>query len=78
MPGTWLGRLKGKDRFDTIENWIILFIVLGALMLSVGIGLTAINPKGISAILAMSGSLLAFLSTVALIFTWLVKEFKGE
>ncbi len=78
MPGTWLGRLKGKGRYETVENWIIILIVFGALMLSVGMGLTAFNPKGISAILAMSGSLLAFLSTVALIFTWLVKEFKGD
>lgn len=78
MLGTWLGKLKGKDRLDTIENWTILLIAFGALMLSVGIGLSAINTRGISAILAMSGSLLAFLSTVALIFAWLVKEFKGE
>jgi hypothetical protein len=74
-----LPQLKGKDKYETAENFSILFIIIGAIILSSGIGLTIINPKGISAILAMFGSLIAFLSTVALIFVWLIKEiFGGE
>jgi hypothetical protein len=76
--GTWLGKLKGKDRFETAENYSILSILIGALILSLGIGLTIITPKGFPAILAMLGSLIAFVSTVALILVWLVKEFSGD
>ena len=73
-----LGMLKGKDKYETLENCSILFIVIGAAMLSSGIGLTVINPKGFSAILAMLGALVSFLSIVVLIFTWIVKELRGE
>lgn len=76
--GTWLGKLKGKDRFETAENYSILSILIGALILSLGIGLTIITPKGLPAILAMLGSLIAFVSTVVLILVWLVKEFSGD
>ena len=76
--GTWTGKLKGKDRVSTVENLSIVFIVFGALLLSVGMGMTALNPKGISAILAMLGGLIAFLSTLVLVFTWLIRELKGE
>lgn len=73
-----LGMLKGKDKFETLENFSILFIFLGALMLSSGIGLTIFNPKGISAILAMIGAFITFLSVVALIFIWLAKDMFGD
>jgi hypothetical protein len=67
----------GKDVFETVENWIILILIIGVVMLSIGIGLTIFTPKGLPAILAMMGSLISFLATVALIFTWLVKEVVG-
>ena len=77
MVGTWIGKLKGKDRFETLENYSILFIFIGAIILSAGIGLNILNPKGLSAMLSMFGSLLAFISTIALIVVWLLKEFKS-
>jgi len=70
--------LKGKDRYETAENYSISVIVVGAVMLSLGIGLTIFNTKGISAILAMMGALVSFVATVALIFVWLAKEIFGE
>ncbi|MDI6826003.1 MAG: hypothetical protein QMD36_02275 [Candidatus Aenigmarchaeota archaeon] len=70
--------LKSKNKYERAESYCIVFLLAGSIMLSAGIGLTVINPKGISAILAMLGSFIAFLSTVALIFTWLAKEFFGE
>lgn len=73
-----LDMLKGKDKYETAENYSILFIVVGAVVLSAGIGLTILNPKGISAIMAMLGSLMSFLATVALILIWLAKELFGE
>jgi len=77
VVGTWIGKLKGKDRFETLENYSILFIFIGAIILSAGIGLNILNPKGLSAMLSMFGSLLAFISTIALIVVWLLKEFKS-
>ena len=73
-----LPQLKGKDKYETAENYSILFIVIGAIILSSGMGLTALNPKGIYTILAMLGSFIAFLSTIALIFVWLAKEIFGS
>ena len=70
--------LKNKDRFVKTEGYCILVLIIGALVLSGGIGLSILNPKGISAILAMIGSVLSFVAVVALIFVWLIKEFKGE
>jgi hypothetical protein len=77
VVGTWIGKLKGKDRFETLENYSILFIFIGAIILSAGIGLNILNPKGLSAVLSMFGSLIAFVSTIALIIVWLLKEFKS-
>lgn len=66
--------LKAKSKYERYENLSILLIIVGACMLSLGIGLSIISPKGLSAILAMTGSFIAFVSTVALIFLWTVKE----
>ena len=70
--------LKTGNKYERIESYCILFLLTGSIILSAGIGLTVISPKGIPAILAMLGSLIAFLSTVALIFTWLIQELFGE
>jgi hypothetical protein len=67
--------LKGSDKYETTENCALAGVLVGALVLSSGIGLSALNTKGISAILAMMGSLIAFLSTVILIVVWIVKDF---
>lgn len=67
--------LKGSDKYETAENYSLLGVVIGAVLLSSGIGLTALSSQGISAILAMMGSLIAFLSTVILIFVWIWKSF---
>jgi len=69
--------LKGKDKYETLENYSIAFIILGVVMLVAGIGLTIITPKGIPTILAMLGSVVSFLATVALVFIWFAKEFRG-
>lgn len=69
--------LKGS-KYEKAESISIMALIVGAVMLSVGIGLSILNPKGISAILAMFGALTSFLATVALLFTWLLKELFGE
>jgi hypothetical protein len=70
--------LKSKDKYERAEGYCILILLAGALMFSAGVGLTIITTRGIPAILAMLGSLVSFLATVALIFTWLAKELFGE
>lgn len=73
-----LGMLKGKSKIDTAENISILSTVVGALLLSGGIALSAFNPQGFSTILAMGGAVIAFLSTLVLVFVWLAKEFFSD
>lgn len=69
-----LGMLKSKNKFERMEGLSIMAMLLGAFILSIGISLTIFNTKGISAVLAMSGALISFLATVALIGVWLLKE----
>ena len=71
-------KLKSKNKLERAEGFCILSIFVGAVVLSLGIGLSILNPKGISAIFAMLGSVLAFLSTLALIIVWLIKEWSSE
>jgi len=71
-------RLKGEDKFETLENYSIFLIVIGAFILAGGMGLTVISSKGISTVLMMLGSFISFLFTVALIFVLLVKEIFGD
>jgi hypothetical protein len=70
-----LGMLKGSDKYETAENYSLLGVLFGAVLLSSGIGFAALSSQGIPAILAMIGSLIAFLSTVILIFVWIAKSF---
>jgi len=71
-------KLKGKDKFETAENCSILGIVVGVIVLSFGFLLTIFNPKNLAAILLMLGSFLSFVSTVALVLVWFVKEILVE
>ena len=67
-------KLKGKNKFDTMENYSIAGVVVGALMFTAGIGMTAINTQGVSVVIVMIGALVSFLSSVALILSWLFKS----
>ena len=73
-----LGMLKSENRLVRMEGYFILVLILGAVMLSAGIGLSAWAQKGLPALLAMFGSLVAFIATIGLVLTWLVVEIKGE
>lgn len=75
--GTWQGKLKGKDRMETMENYSIFFIVIGALSLSFGIGLSVLTEK-VSVVFSVFGAWIVFISTVALIVNWVIKEFGSE
>ncbi|MEM5829249.1 MAG: hypothetical protein QW040_00635 [Candidatus Aenigmatarchaeota archaeon] len=70
-----IGKVKGKNKFETAENSSILGIVFGVGILFIGFLISIINPKGLAAILLMVGSFLSFISTVVLVLLWLLKEF---
>ncbi|MBI2542855.1 MAG: hypothetical protein HYW24_01595 [Candidatus Aenigmarchaeota archaeon] len=78
MMKQYLSRLKGKNKLETVENYSMMFIFIGAVVLSTGIGLSIINTKGLSAILAMLGALTTFVSTATLIVVWVIKEFNEK
>jgi len=73
-----LPRLKGKDKYETAENFSILFIFIGCITLAAGMVVAGFNPVGLGAVMTMMGTLVAFLATIALIFTWLIKEFHSD
>ena len=70
-----LGMLKGKNRYETMENCSIASLFAGALILSLGIGLSALSPSRAPAVLAMLGAFISFVSTIALIISWVLKEY---
>ena len=78
MQIKYLQKLKGKDKLETAENYSILFIFIGAVILSAGIGLNIISTTGFPTILAMLGALISFLSTIAMIAVWGLREFENE
>lgn len=69
--------IRGKDKFETVQNLTYILIIIGAFVFSIGVGLTIMTPKGLSVAIAMIGSFTLFISTVVLIFTWLAKELFG-
>ena len=71
-----LGMLKGSDFWNTLENYCIAGIILGAVAMSSGLGLSAVAAQGISAVLAMVGGFVMFISTAVMIFSWVIKEMK--
>ena len=73
-----LGKLKTKDKYETLENYSLLVIFASGVIMSLGIALTSISSASLPAIMSMLGGLAAFLGTVLLIFIWLIKEFRSE
>ncbi len=68
--------IKGeKPGFGELAEEILIgALILGALLLTTGIVLSAVAPKGLAALLAMSGALLSFLSLVFMVILWFGKE----
>jgi hypothetical protein len=74
-PGAILGRFKGKSRLEMAEYSSMLVLLGGALLMSVGMGLNIFSTTGIATVMAALGSAICFISTVALVVVWTVKEF---
>lgn len=74
--GICQGKMKGKDSLETAENFSILFILIGAVVLSVGIGLSIMSQR-MSFIISVAGAWTALIFTVVLIFVWVAREFRS-
>lgn len=74
--GMLKGRLRGRDKLETLENWSILIILLGGFLLSTGIASSIITTKGIPTVLAMSGSFISFVGIISLVLVWLIQELR--
>lgn len=73
-----LKNLRGKDRFETLENYSMVGVIVGALVFAGGVGLTTLSTKGFPAIVSMLGAVVAFCASVALVLIWLAKEIFGK
>jgi len=73
-----LPNIMGKNRYETVENFSILFIAIGSITLAVGMLVAGLNTVGLGPIMAMMGTLTAFLATVVLVYNWLIKEFSSD
>ncbi|MBU5689670.1 MAG: hypothetical protein QXM68_00890 [Candidatus Aenigmatarchaeota archaeon] len=73
-----LDMLKSKNKFERAEGYAIFSLLIFSLILSLGIGLTAITTKGLTAVIAMIGALGSFLSAVFLIGVWAWEEMTKE
>ncbi|MEM0480821.1 MAG: hypothetical protein QXQ14_01375 [Candidatus Aenigmatarchaeota archaeon] len=69
-----ISKIKGKNRLEFLENISILFIFLGAILISLALFLNAFGIKYFDAILAMSGSLIIFIFLFLLIIVIFIKE----
>ncbi len=78
MVSLSLSKLKGKDKLETAENYSILVIFVGAMILSLGIGINIISTRGISPIFSIFGALVSFIATISLIVVWIMREFEKE
>jgi len=71
-------KLKGSTQLETLENCSIAVIIVGAVIFSLGVGLSAISTTGISAFLTIFGSFVSFAATIFLILVWLLMEIKSD
>ena len=66
--------LHGHGKHEAVERYIILGIIIGVVLAGIGTAATAIDTRGVPAILAMVGSFITFIFTVILVFYWLVRR----
>ncbi len=65
--------LHGHNKYEMIERYMIIGIILGVLIAGIGIVSTIFETKGITTAIALVGSFITFVFTVILVFFWLVR-----
>ena len=66
------GLLQGADATETVERYIILGVVVGAVILGAGIAYSSVATQGLAGALALVGSFITFIFTVILVSYWFV------
>ncbi len=69
----WLKK-EPVSRGDVAEEALIITLAISVALLVIGLILSVWMPQGISAILAVFGALVSFLSIVGLIIIWFIRE----
>ncbi len=70
-------KIKGADKYETLENLSFVLMGLGILLVIVGFIFSSGSPNAVAGSAAIVGSFLFFAFLVALILTLFLKEVKG-
>ncbi|MBI4177059.1 MAG: hypothetical protein HY516_01720 [Candidatus Aenigmarchaeota archaeon] len=68
--------IKGEkpELSEAVEEGLTGTLVLGTVLLTTGIVLSAVAPRGLAPLMAMSGALLSFLSLISMVVLWFAKD----
>ena len=67
-------RIRGKDKFETMENFFIFLLLACSVLLSLFIGMAGIIPKGLPVVGIMISSFFIFISIISLVVIWVIRE----
>jgi uncharacterized YccA/Bax inhibitor family protein len=67
-------KIKGKDKLETAENFLILLLFVCSISLSIFIGISGVIPKGWPVVGIMMSSFFIFISIISLVVIWIIRE----
>jgi uncharacterized YccA/Bax inhibitor family protein len=67
-------KIKGKDKLETAENFLILLLFVCSISLSIFIGIAGVIPKGWPVVGIMISSFFIFISIISLVVIWIIRE----
>jgi len=67
-------KIKGKDKFETAENFFIFLLLICSISLSLFIGMAGVIPKGWPVVGIIMSSFFIFISIISLVVIWVVRE----
>lgn len=65
--------LYAHSKYEKIERYIILGIIVGVLILGIGMVSTIFEARGLATAVLLAGSFITFIFTVILVFYWLIR-----
>jgi uncharacterized YccA/Bax inhibitor family protein len=67
-------KIKGKDKLETAENFLIFLLFVCSISLSIFIGIAGVIPKGWPVVGIMMSSFFIFISIISLVVIWIIRE----